>query len=47
MPRYKLYYFDTEGRAEPIRLLFAYAGVEYEDIRVPYSEWGTKKNGKY
>jgi len=47
MPRYKLYYFDTEGRAETIRLLFAYAGVEYEDIRVPYAEWATRKNGEW
>lgn len=30
---YKLMYFKTRGRAEVIRTLFAYANVEYEDVR--------------
>lgn len=32
-PKYKLLYFDIEGKAEPIRLAFKYAGVELEDYR--------------
>ena len=33
MPKYKLNYFNGKGLAEVSRLLFAYAGVEYEDNR--------------
>ncbi|XP_077999205.1 uncharacterized protein LOC144452069 [Glandiceps talaboti] len=39
MPNYKLHYFDTTGRAEVTRLMFAAAGVEFEDIRHTFSEW--------
>jgi len=35
---YKLTYFDTQGLAEPIRYIFAIAGVPYEDIRFPKDE---------
>jgi len=34
MPSYKLTYFNLRARAEVARLLFAAAGVEYEDKRV-------------
>ncbi|XP_070545487.1 S-crystallin 4-like [Ptychodera flava] len=39
MPTYKLKYFHERGRAEPCRLLFAVAGVEYEDIRFNEEQW--------
>jgi len=39
MPTYKLTYFDLRARAEVSRLLFAAAGVPYEDIRVERSRW--------
>ena len=39
MPSYKLTYFNTRGRAEVIRLLFAAAGVKYEDCRVNVEEF--------
>lgn len=39
MPSYKLHYFNVRGRAEPTRLMFAYANVPYEDIRIKSEEW--------
>jgi len=39
MTTYKLTYFDLRGAAEPIRLLFAYAGVSYEDIHIESKKW--------
>jgi len=47
MPSYKLYYFNVKGRAEPSRLLFAYAGVEYEDVRVESKDWPSLKKSKF
>jgi glutathione S-transferase len=34
MPTVKLTYFDLRARAEPCRLLLAYAGTQYEDERL-------------
>lgn len=39
MPTFKLYYFNSRGNAEPIRLVFAQAGVKYEDIRLTNEQW--------
>ena len=44
---YTLIYFDIRGRAEPIRLLFALAGVKYTDKRVSKMEWPELKPSKY
>uniref|UniRef100_A0A0R3RR90 Glutathione S-transferase 1 n=1 Tax=Elaeophora elaphi TaxID=1147741 RepID=A0A0R3RR90_9BILA len=46
MPSYKLYYFDMMGRAEIIRLIFAQAGVPYEDVRIQQEDWPTKYKSK-
>jgi len=43
MVHYKLTYFNARGRAEPMRLLFAAAGVEYEDHRIEQADWPTAK----
>jgi len=37
--KYKLVYFDGRGRAELVRWEFAYAGVDYEDKRIPHADW--------
>ncbi|XP_072162911.1 S-crystallin SL11-like [Diadema setosum] len=46
MPSYKLVYFNGRGRAEVSRLLFAQAGVEYEDSRVTQEEFAAMKEDK-
>ncbi|XP_014214032.1 glutathione S-transferase-like [Copidosoma floridanum] len=38
-PSYKLIYFNARGRAEHIRFVLAYAGVDYVDERVPKERW--------
>jgi len=44
MVHYKLIYFNSRGRGEPIRILLALAGAEYEDIRVEHGEkWQAMK----
>ena len=44
MALYKLIYFNFLGRAELSRYIFAYAGINYEDIRVPVEEWAAMKD---
>ena len=44
---YKLIYFNGRRRAEMIRLIFAYAGVEYEDFRFDPQEFHRYKAGKF
>ncbi|CAF3671506.1 unnamed protein product [Rotaria socialis] len=43
MSTYKLYYFNSRGRAEVSRLIFAAAGQKYEDIRYNQDEWPSHK----
>lgn len=43
MNRYTLTYFDIRGRAEPIRLLLAYAGIAYEDRGLDSDAWAAQK----
>ncbi|CAF1539312.1 unnamed protein product [Adineta steineri] len=44
MSTYKLYYFNTRGRAEVARLIFIAADQKFEDIRYEHSEWASHKN---
>jgi len=43
MPTYKLTYFNGRGRAEIIRLVFAAAGVDYQDFRLERDQWPSHK----
>merc|ERR1712137_1501744 len=41
-------YFGIRGRAEPARLILAYAGVEFEDERLTFEQFGQMKaEGKF
>ena len=42
MTSYKLYYFNARGAVEPIRIIFALADVNYEDIRFEGEDWTHK-----
>lgn len=39
MPQYKLTYFPVKALGEPIRFLFSYGGVEFEDFRFDREDW--------
>lgn len=49
--KYKLTYYNLRARGEPIRLVLAYAGVDYEDVRIPFDlkseEWLALKHSKF
>lgn len=45
MPAYKLTYFAYRGAAEPIRLIFKYAEIDFEDHRIDGTKWTDIKNG--
>jgi hypothetical protein len=38
-PKYKFIYFNSKALGEPIRWLFAFGGIEYEDFRFKSEEW--------
>ncbi len=39
MPKYVLHYFDGRGRAELLRILFAYGNIEYTERRINFANW--------
>ncbi|XP_066998890.1 glutathione S-transferase [Anabrus simplex] len=43
-PKYKLTYFNAKALAEPIRFLFAYGGLEFEDVRISTKDWPNHKS---
>lgn len=43
---YKLYYFPIRNTAEASRMILAYAGVPFEDIRISANEWPKWKASK-
>ena len=45
MSRYKLTYFDIDGgRAEPIRIAFHTAGIDFEDHRISFADFGQMRS---
>ncbi|EDM64598.1 hypothetical protein PE36_09853, partial [Moritella sp. PE36] len=45
MPKYKLTYFDIDGgRAEPLRIAFHTAGINFEDKRISFPEFGEMRS---
>ena len=46
MPNYQLTYFDMDGgRAKPIRIALHAAGIEFEDVRISFSEFMQSRAG--
>ncbi|XP_071528345.1 hematopoietic prostaglandin D synthase-like [Panulirus ornatus] len=43
MPEYKLIYFNSRGRAELTRWIFAYGGIPYTDERIEKVDWPERK----
>jgi glutathione S-transferase len=44
MPTYKLTYFDIDGgRGEPVRIALHAAGIEFEDERLSFEEFGKRR----
>ena len=39
MSKYKYTFFEGRGRGEITRLIFVYAGVDFEDVRVAPLDW--------
>lgn len=46
-PKYKLYYFNLYALGEPLRVLFAYGRIKYEDVRIERSQWPALKPSKW
>lgn len=45
-PSYKLTYFAVAALGEPIRFLFSYGGIDFEDVRVTNETWPQFKPSK-
>ncbi|XP_067008872.2 glutathione S-transferase-like [Anabrus simplex] len=43
-PKYKLIYFNLRGLGEPIRFLFHYGGIPFEEKRIEFGDWPKVKH---
>ncbi|TMW63438.1 hypothetical protein Poli38472_002379 [Pythium oligandrum] len=43
-PKLKLIYFDLAVRGELTRLALTYGGIDFDDERIPFSEWSGRKS---
>ncbi|KAI3385654.1 hypothetical protein SNEBB_000061 [Seison nebaliae] len=39
MDRYRLLFFDCSGPADPIRFMFLYRNIKFEDERISFDDW--------
>nr|KAG5699307.1 hypothetical protein BaRGS_004244 [Batillaria attramentaria] len=39
----KFVYFDLRARGEPVRLVLAAAGKEFDDVRLSFDQWSAEK----
>ena len=39
----KVVYFPLQGKAQSIRYLLSYKHVAFEDVRIPFEDWGPIK----
>lgn len=46
MPDYKIHYFDITALGEILRMILAYGGEEFEDVRIQQDEWPAIKPSK-
>ena len=47
MPSYKIYYFDSAGLGEILRLMLADQGIDFEDVRFNQEDWPKYKPGEF
>lgn len=46
-PHIKLIYVDAKALAEPIRFLFAYGNIQYDDFRMTHDDFKSDKSSKF
>ena len=44
--KYKFTYFDGTGQGEDCRYLSAFAGEEYDEVRITIPDWFAKNHAK-
>jgi glutathione S-transferase len=47
MTKYRLIYFNGRGRAELSRLIAAAGNLDFEDVRIEFSDWPALKQSMF